>query len=110
MRCYFANGFPVSGTLRSNLDPFGQYDDARLWDALKRAYLVDTSEKQLSSPQKNKGDTPVVGSRFGLDTVIDNEGSSLSVGQVNLARVSSPFLVVDCCLAITGIFGTSSSP
>ncbi len=29
-----------SGTLRTNLDPFGIYDDARLNDALKRAYLI----------------------------------------------------------------------
>ena len=30
-----------SGTLRSNLDPFGLHDDARLWDALRRSYLVE---------------------------------------------------------------------
>ena len=33
-----------SGTLRSNLDPFGLHDDAILWDALKRSYLVERSK------------------------------------------------------------------
>lgn len=89
--CYFANDFSVSGTLRSNLDPFGLYDDARLWDALKRAHLVDACEKQSPSPQNNKGDTQVVGSRLNLDTPIDNEGSNLSVGQVKHVSIFSSF-------------------
>lgn len=51
-----------SGTLRSNLDPFGAYDDQRLWDAMKRAYLVDDESTNSSQP------------RFTLDTVIEDEG------------------------------------
>ncbi|KAI3479513.1 hypothetical protein L1887_58424 [Cichorium endivia] len=41
-----------SGTLRSNLDPFGIYDDARLNDALKRAYLIgdDTNTHGAATP------------------------------------------------------------
>ncbi|KAG6381932.1 ABC transporter [Boletus reticuloceps] len=46
-RIALLTSFPVSGTLRDNLDPFGLYDEARLWDALKRAHLVDTDEEQL---------------------------------------------------------------
>jgi ABC-type multidrug transport system fused ATPase/permease subunit len=104
-------GFSVSGTLRSNLDPFGLYDDARLWDALKRALLVDTNEQQPPSPQTTtQGDAQVVGSRFDLDTPIDGEGSNLSVGQVRLSPISGFFLVADCCPAVTGIAGTSFSP
>ncbi|KAH0833242.1 ABC transporter [Lanmaoa asiatica] len=80
----------ISGTLRSNLDPFGLYDDAPLWDALKRAYLVDTSEKQRPLPQTTtQDDAEVVGIRFDLDTPIEDGGSNLSVGQrslVSLAR------------------------
>ncbi|KAG1825133.1 ABC transporter [Suillus variegatus] len=47
------------GTLRTNLDPFGLHDDAKLYDAMKRAYLVE----------------------FSLDSPIDDEGSNLSIGQ-----------------------------
>ena len=103
-------GFLVSGTLRSNLDPFGLYDDAHLWDALKRAHLVDTDERQPPLSQTTaQGDVLVAGSRFDLDTPIDSEGSNLSVGQVKLSLVSHLFLVVDCCQAITGVAGTSLS-
>ena len=30
------------GSLRSNLDPFEQFDDANLWSALEKAHLIDT--------------------------------------------------------------------
>lgn len=49
-----------SGTLRSNLDPFEQHDDARLYDAMKRACLdVDSG-------------------RYPLDAAVADEGSNFS--------------------------------
>lgn len=74
----------VSGTLRSNLDPFGNYDDARLWDALKRAYLVE-ERKHQSIDAEDDDDGPGIRSslsRFTLDSVVDAEGGNLSIGQV----------------------------
>ncbi|CAE6472878.1 unnamed protein product [Rhizoctonia solani] len=93
-----------SGTIRSNLDPFGVYDDARLWDALKRAYLVDrpTAAQEISANGEDVpsgAQTPV--NRFSLDTVIEEEGGNLSVGQrslVSLARAlvkDSKIIVLD---------------
>ncbi|GAA5927015.1 uncharacterized protein JCM15063_000432 [Sporobolomyces koalae] len=68
-----------NGTIRSNLDPFSIHDDARLWDALRRASLVD-----------RQGTTEgVQTSRFSLETKIEDEGANLSVGErslVSLAR------------------------
>lgn len=29
------------GTIRSNLDPFGRFDDATIWDALKRVHFTE---------------------------------------------------------------------
>ncbi|KAF9237604.1 ABC transporter [Melanogaster broomeanus] len=84
------DAFLFSGTLRSNLDPFGLYDDARLWDALKRAYLVESTREQPTSSQTDtQGDTEATGGRFDLDSPVDAEGGNLSVGQrslVSLAR------------------------
>ncbi|KAF9484351.1 ABC transporter [Pholiota conissans] len=84
----------LSGTLRTNLDPFNKHDDATLWDALKRAYLVEDMKPQLLAVVPTAEDetpsgahTPV--NRFSLDTVIEDEGGNLSVGQrslVSLAR------------------------
>ncbi|KAF9466563.1 ABC transporter [Collybia nuda] len=81
-----------SGTLRSNLDPFGQHDDITLWDALKRAYLVDNNSKHdslmLSDDDVPSGThTPM--NRFTLDSIVEDEGGNLSIGQrslVSLAR------------------------
>ena len=88
-----------SGTLRSNLDPFDQFDDAKLWDALKRSYLVDNVKPQDTTEEGEP--EAAAPSRFTLDTVIEDEGSNLSVGQrslVSLARAlvkDSKVLILD---------------
>ncbi|KJA16429.1 hypothetical protein HYPSUDRAFT_207024 [Hypholoma sublateritium FD-334 SS-4] len=80
-----------SGTLRTNLDPFNTHDDATLWDALRRVYLVEDAKP--AAPLTDGDDTPngahTPVNRFSLDTVIEDEGANLSVGQrslVSLAR------------------------
>ncbi|KAI9439887.1 ABC transporter [Lactarius indigo] len=98
-----------SGTLRSNLDPFGQHDDARLWDALRRSYLVEEakrvspvlSEVDGEEEQLGTGATTPNAPRFTLDSPIEEEGSNLSIGQrslVSLARAlvkDSKILILD---------------
>jgi ABC-type multidrug transport system fused ATPase/permease subunit len=102
----------VSGTLRSNLDPFGLHDDARLWDALKRSYLVEDTKRFSSAKdieavaesdedQRGTGASTPNASRFTLDSPIEDEGSNLSIGQrslVSLARAlvkDSKILILD---------------
>ena len=98
-----------SGTLRSNLDPFNIYDDARLWDAMHRAYLTGqantiTTEEAIADPNiptttrtelqegaaaDGKATEGKSLTRLSLDSIIDEEGANLSVGQrslVSLAR------------------------
>ena len=99
----------VSGTLRSNLDPFGQHDDARLWDALRRSYLVEETKRISAVKPELDGEEEQLGTgattpnapRFTLDSTIEEEGSNLSVGQrslVSLARAlvkDSRILILD---------------
>ncbi|EIW68338.1 hypothetical protein TREMEDRAFT_32323 [Tremella mesenterica DSM 1558] len=81
-----------SGTLRSNIDPFHTRTDLELYDTLKRAHLV-SSDSSLDGQSQ--------GNRFTLDTVIEEEGGNLSVGErslVSLARAlvrGTKILVLD---------------
>ncbi len=102
-----------SGTLRSNLDPFGLHDDARLWDALRRSHLVgDTKRKSFTAKyeeggiyndkgQRGTASTTSNAPRFTLDSPVEAEGSNLSIGQrslVSLARAlvkDSKILILD---------------
>ncbi|KDR83121.1 hypothetical protein GALMADRAFT_263529 [Galerina marginata CBS 339.88] len=78
----------LSGTLRQNLDPFEQNDDATLNDALRAAGLF--------SLQEDAGEA-----RLSLDSKISGGGGNLSVGQrqiIALARAmvrGSKLLILD---------------
>lgn len=78
----------LSGSLRQNLDPFDQYDDATLNDALKAAGLFSLQSDM------DEG-------KIGLDSAISSSGSNLSVGQrqiLALARAivrGSKLLILD---------------
>jgi len=78
----------LSGTLRHNLDPFDQYDDATLNSALRAAGLFSLQEEMEEG-------------RLVLDSVISSGGSNLSVGQrqiLALARAivrDSKLLILD---------------
>jgi hypothetical protein len=101
------NGHEVSGAMQSNLDPFGVCDDPRLWEALKRSHLVDTDKAEsLEAPRdtgKSHAATPVT--QFTLETVIEDEGNNLSVGQVSISiEVAFPYRLP----AFSSFFGKSS--
>lgn len=94
-----------SGTLRSNLDPFGLYDDARLWEALKRAALVtdndDNNKEKRGTENETASASQDQNAMITLDATIEDEGGNLSVGQrslVSLARAlvkDSPIVLLD---------------
>lgn len=65
------------------------YDDARLWDALRRSYLVESTalKERTESMELTSGvSTPT--SRFNLDTVIESDGANLSVGERSLLSLA----------------------
>ncbi|OAD00859.1 hypothetical protein MUCCIDRAFT_153502 [Mucor lusitanicus CBS 277.49] len=82
-----------SGTLRSNLDPFGQYDDAVLWAALKRSHLIDGQQQQqdeFTHPLASSSSSSSVhaDNLITLDSPVTGSGSNWSQGQRQLIALA----------------------
>jgi ABC-type multidrug transport system fused ATPase/permease subunit len=58
------------GTVRSNLDPFGEHTDLEMWSALRQADLVD---QEIAMDDKS--------GRIHLDSIVEEEGLNFSLGQ-----------------------------
>ncbi|KAJ6468064.1 P-loop containing nucleoside triphosphate hydrolase protein [Mycena vitilis] len=69
----------LSGTLRANLNPFGQYDDAELNDSLRAAGLFALQDEM------DEG-------RITLDSAISTGGSNLSIGQRQIFALARAIL------------------
>ncbi|KAF1329536.1 Abc transporter c family member 2, partial [Globisporangium splendens] len=65
-----------SGSLRENLDPFGEYADDLIWSVLKQVHLFDSVTKWGA----------------GLDFVVSERGDNLSVGQRQLLCIARALL------------------
>ncbi|KAI8321065.1 P-loop containing nucleoside triphosphate hydrolase protein, partial [Martensiomyces pterosporus] len=88
-----------NGTIRFNLDPFGEYPDELVWDALKRAHLVrergsqstsaTTSVYEGSSEGLNDNALERMSGIFtSLDAEIKENGQNLSLGQRQLVALA----------------------
>ncbi|KZT60623.1 P-loop containing nucleoside triphosphate hydrolase protein [Calocera cornea HHB12733] len=69
----------LSGTIRSNLDPYSQHDEATLYDALRVTGLLGSENSSANSD-------------ISLDTTVANAGSNFSVGQRQLIALARAIL------------------
>lgn len=69
------------GTVRKNLDPFGLSSDDLLWDALKRAGLIEEDNFHFAKSQRSDSENL---HKFHLDREVEDEGSNFSLGERQL--------------------------
>ncbi|KAJ3124192.1 hypothetical protein HK100_011320 [Physocladia obscura] len=73
-----------AGTIRSNLNPFDEYNDEELWDALKATHVLESFQNTRKSVTSSNGSIqsdlnqqPPV---FTLDTIVTENGNNFSQG------------------------------
>ncbi|KAH0556252.1 hypothetical protein GP486_005824 [Trichoglossum hirsutum] len=66
------------GTVRSNIDPFGEHTDLELWSALRQSYLVADDAYPDDKPT----------GRIHLDAAVEEEGLNFSFGQRQLMALA----------------------
>jgi len=69
------------GTIRKNLDPFGESSDERLWDSLRRAGLIEESKLSIVRQQNEDSENF---HKFHLNREVEDEGSNFSLGERQL--------------------------
>ncbi|KAJ2855029.1 Transporter of the ATP-binding cassette (ABC) [Coemansia erecta] len=83
-----------NGTIRFNLDPFNEYPDQLVWDALTRVHLVKnktiySNSDVSSSDDRNDGPLEQMSGIFSsLDDEIKENGQNLSLGQKQLVALA----------------------
>lgn len=81
-----------TGTIRSNLDPFGKYPDEEIFRVLHRVNLIDDDEMTAQSSDNNSLSSDNVNKFLNLENEITEGGNNLSQGQKQLMCLARALL------------------
>lgn len=74
------------GTIRENLDPFGESSDLELWNALRRSWLVE--ENAVGTGEYHQGENLKNFHKFHLDQTVEDDGANFSLGERQLLALA----------------------
>lgn len=81
-----------TGTIRSNLDPFDQYTDEQIFEALGRVNLIAPGEREAASSDSSSGLGENKNKFLDIELAISEGGNNLSQGQRQLMCLARSLL------------------
>ena len=77
------------GSIRKNLDPFGEREDEELWSALVRSGTIEAEEvEKVKNQHRDESGSSTGLHKFHLDQEVEDDGTNFSLGERQLLALT----------------------